>query len=165
MSNSYDPSQWYVIQSGKRKGEALELLMFKDYHFLCWFKENKLKGGKNKNKLQLHLEWLLRQGETRQTKMLCPFCKSEPVKYFSVAYSFNDFSVGSGYTCCRKKECIESLRGMAMGKPVTLLEFKFSNLRRFNKTDARTRISELYRKAFGLDKPLTRKRAFQFFKE
>ncbi len=155
---------WYEFKSGKRKGKVLELLMFEDYNFLHWFYHNKIKGGKEKNRLERHLEWLLSRGEDRQPKMLCPQCNEEPVKYFSVLHSFNDFSIGTFYTCCEKKECKERLRGMAAGKSITLYQFKFSILRRFNKTDAK-RVAELYKRVFQLPKPLRREVAYKFFSE
>lgn len=163
----YQPSGPYVIQSGKRRGRALEMLMFEDYAFLRWFLNYKLDGNaktQNKNILHRHLEWLMERGEDRQPVLICPQCGKRPVKYFSVVYSCDgDISIGPEYTCCDEARCQETLTEMALEKPCRLLPIKFSSLLQFpHKTDQR-RLARLFRSVFGLSGRLTKNQAFRFF--
>jgi len=153
-----------VFQSGKRAGKAIELLMFTDYDFLIWLlRKLDRESGSTKNTLHLHLEWLIQKGENRQTKMICPQCKKQPVKFFSVRYAGDLFSIGSSYTCCKKEECIEKVRAMAAGKWPELLPFRFSVMGNFRLKADKRRIGILFRRVFGLPNPLTREAAFEFF--
>lgn len=162
----YQPSGPYVIQSGKRRGKALEMLMFENYAFLRWFLVHKLNSNKtqNKNSLHRHLEWLVEQGESRQPTLVCPQCGQGPIKYFSVVYNYDgDVSIDSGYTCCDKTECREALAKMALEKTCQLLPIRFSSLLRFSNKSDRRRATKLFRQVFGLPERLTRNEAFRFF--
>lgn len=160
----YKPTGPYAFQSGKRVGQALELLMFTDYHWLKWMLDKLEEESKaKKNRLHLHLEWLLRQGETIQPKMTCPQCGERPVVFFSVAYSLlgSDFAVGTEHTYC--EECRKSVD--TSFKPIDLFSFHFSTLglKEFRYGYSRDQIVGLFKKVYGLPKPLTRERAFEFF--
>lgn len=161
------PERFYVFVSGKNKGKVAELYMFDKYSFLVYMLyrlREEWSGKREKNFLHKHLEWLLRQGETRQTKMLCPQCGLRTVKFFSVRYCYEryDFSIGTEYTCCENNECINTLQGKAMEKIPEFMPFKFSNLLRFEKSD-RPRVVRLFRQAFCLPERLRREEAFKFF--
>ncbi len=161
----YNPDGPYVFQTGKRKGVSVESLMFNDYGFILFLlskirKEKKGEG--EKNKLERHLEWIIARGEDRETEALCPQCKERRVRYFSVVYSFNDFSAAPYYTCCDNRRCIERLEGMAM-KSVSFFPFKFSVLKRFRSKADKKRISSIFKWAFGLEPPLRKEKLFKFF--
>lgn len=164
----YVPTGPYVFQSGKRQGKAAELLMFDDYGFLVWLYrkfESEFNGGRNR--LYCHLEWLLRQGETRQSRMLCPHCQQQPVKYFSVLglHSPDGISIGWEYTCCSAEACIEKVRNWAGVHDPDFLEFRFSRLIRFRTKFDRAEVVQLFRRVFSLPDRLTRQAAFKFFKD
>jgi len=163
----YQPIGPYRIKSGKRKGKVLELLMFNDYSFLLWMfqkLERVSKGGKNE--LHLHLEWLIKKGETRQPKITCPQCGKRPVRYFSVVYERGgDFSIGPYYTCCEDPKCIYELRAQALDKSPQFLPFYFSVIKNFQLKFDQKRIANLFLEVFELPKPLTRKIAFKFFRD
>lgn len=163
---AYTPKEPYVFKSGKRKGKVVELLMFTDYGFLSWLHNkisNKRKGVK-KNQLEKHLEWILKQGETRKPKMDCPICGQNKIKLFSVIRGYNDFSMSAGYSCC--ENCKQKLKGYAAGKMIHLFEPKFSNIKNIAITKGdQKRISQTYRTIYKLPTRLTRKRAFEFFSE
>ncbi len=121
--------------------------------------EAKLKEeGKNKNRLEVFLDWLLERGENRKTRVLCRHCKKRNVEWFSVRYSYGgDFAAGVGFTACG--ECKEEL----LGENVVLYPFKFSVLMGFKGGD-RKRIARLFCSAFDIEK-VQRKRAFDLFAE
>lgn len=163
----YKPDGPYVIQSGKRKGQAVENIMFIDYSWLRWMYDllkSKSQGG-NKNLFHLHLEWLLGRGETRESKIECPVCGKRKAKFFSVRYSGDDFSIGGQYICCEDESCISEIRGMGGEQIPTLYPFRFSVLRNFRRKIDQKRIIELFKKVFCLPERIDRKRAFQFFNE
>ena len=163
----YQPRGPYVFQSGRRAGKTVEHFMFEDYGFLTWFLYgmNRESNGQ-KNVLHQHLEWVLRRGENRKTKMICPQCRVRTVKFFSVLYGYghDDFSVDLHYTCCENGGCREILRGMALGERPVFMPFRFSQLTNFERGDRR-RIAELFKEVFEIPKPLTRGAVFQFFNE
>jgi len=159
------PDGPYVFKTGKRKGISVELLMFNDYGLILFLlskiRREKKEGGQ-KNELEKHLEWIVARGEDRETEALCPHCRENKVKYFSVAYSFNDFSAAPYYTCCDNRKCIEKLEGMTMGK-ASFFPFQFSVLKRFRSKADKKRISNIFKWAFGLEAPLRKEKLFKFF--
>lgn len=165
----YIPTEPYIIQSGKREGKSLEGLMFADYEYLAWqlgmlnqnigwgYSRNK------KNNFHLHLEWLLKQGETRQSPKLCPVCRKNTIKFFSkLDGSGGGFSIGDDYTCCEDKECQNEIKAMAFEKFTDILPLKFSVLKGFSKGDSRY-IGDYFRIFFTLPEHLSSQQAFQFF--
>ena len=170
LKGSYEPSEPYVIKSGKREGKVLELLMFNDYSFLRWHlgKIRREYSGGKKKQYHKHLEWLMAKGENREPKMECPICGQKEVKYFSVRFSrgTNRFSISPRYTCCENSGCQEMLRAKAFGDNLQFFKPKFSNITRITKFKVdQKRIADLYRQIFNLEGRLTREKAFQFFKE
>ncbi len=161
----YIPTDPYVFKSGKREGKCLELLMFEDYQFLHWLYNTNIKGkGVSKNQLELHLEWLLMRGENRQTAMKCPQCNANHyVSFFSVRYSYNDFSIGPQFTSCSNKSCVESLKALSLEKTPAILPIKFSSILTFKLKIDRKRVTNLFRHCFGLPRPLKKDVAFRFF--
>ena len=171
LKDSYEPSEPYVIKSGKREGKVLELMMFNNYSFLRWQlgKIRREYNGGRKNQYHKHLEWLLQRGENREAKIICPVCGEDKVSHFSVRFSRGTrrFSISPRYTCCEKKECREMLRAGAFGDNLQFFKPKFSNVTRITKYKIeQKRITELYKQIFDLStKRLTRKAAFEFFNE
>jgi hypothetical protein len=161
----YRPLGPYFFKTGQRAGECLEVLMFKDYAFLVWLlsRLNNNQRGERKNELHQHLEWLLKRGEEITPKAVCPYCKEYPVRFFSVIYTGNDFSVSSSYTCCEKEECMNAVVSMGLGKRVSFYPVKFSSLLRFSKKD-RKRIVNLFKDILEIKK-LTPQSAFRIFAE
>lgn len=161
----YRPTGPYFFQSGKHRGKALELLMFRDYGFLTWLLNQlnqKVQNGKNR--LHQHLEWLLNQGETRIPKMLCPFCEKKVVNWFSVLGNDRDgYSISPSYTCCDSDECQSRLRAGAWGHDPLFLPFQFSVMKMFHVKFDQRQIGKLFRTVFQLPPRLTAKNAFEFF--
>lgn len=160
------PKSFYVFVSGKNKGGVAELYMFGKYSLLAWIlrkAREEWSGKREKNSLHKHLEWLLLQGETRQTKVICPFCGQNTVKFFSVLR--RDFYPGA--ICCGNGECRNALRSESGEKwlAVELLPFKFSSMLRFRLEPDQRKLARLFKMAFRLPERLTREDAFKFFSE
>lgn len=162
----YVPRSPYVLKTGQYAGKSVEILMFHNYDYLL----NLLKFLKEKNaetQLAVHLAWLINQGETRKTKMLCPNCHEQPVKEFSVLGNVEyGFSIGQDFTCCEDKECRERLIDLAAFKIPQFLPFKFSVLRAFRHKSDQKQITRLFQIVFELPYPLkslTKELAFEFF--
>ena len=164
----YVPTGPYVIGSGKRAGKTLENLMFDDYSHLIWllnFLRNKAKGN-SKNKLHTHLEWLLRRGQGRKPKMLCPHCKQRIVTRFSVlGGGSRGISVGAYYTCCDDDACKDKIDSEASGNSYRFLPFDFIVLKQFQAKFDQKQITDLFRCVFELPKPLKKEKAFAFFND
>lgn len=163
----YVPENPYVIQSGKRAGKCLELLMFEDYSFISWQRKRCDEGCTNPakmNKLHKHLVWLMTQGNMRKSKRICPQCGKNPITHFSVMRSKYGVSVSTNYVCCDNDNCKEKLKGLAFEKTPDILPFKFWVLNYFSSKTDQKMISNLFRKVLGLEERLTREKAFEFFK-
>lgn len=164
---NYHPDGPYTFKSGKRAGQAVEILMFRDYPFLKQFHHylnEKIRNGK-KNSLHLHLEWILERGETRKPLLTCPVCGTEKVKYFFVRRAYDGISANISYTSCEKKACIEEITAMGMSIVPKRYELRFSSLSRFTKKDEKKIVSEIFKKAFLPSGKLSRQRAFELFVE
>lgn len=165
MNSDYSPEGPYVIQSGKHQGECLEVIFFQNYPFLGWLRtkcESGLKDPENKNKLHKHLIWMLRQGENRKAKIICPFCRKNTATHFSVKRNPFGISISVSYVSCSEKECQEKLTDLALGKNFELLPLKFSSLNRFSIKSDRKEVMGFFKKAFGIKGRITREKAFEF---
>ncbi len=163
MQQIWTPSSPYKFESGKNKGKFAEMLMFSNPGLLK-FMLNKLneKNYITKNKLHIHLEWLLARGEDRIHNKQCRICRKEYAKYFSVRYSSYRSvpSFGTEYIFCRKcKDTYRNLEGR-----VRFFEFKWSLLEEVssNKFDQRELV-KFYREIFDIPTRLSAKLAFAFF--
>ncbi len=149
--SGYEPAEPRILQSGKHAGSSLEILMFRDYSYLSFLlrKINEKWIGGSKADFHLHLEWLLDRGEDRQTVALCPFCRMEKVKYFSVLRSRSGLSVGRSYISCEK--CIDELKkSVPAEKQIEILPFRFSVLDRFWRGRDQKTVIDVFLLAFGL---------------
>lgn len=163
--DEYKPVGPYFFKSGERAGKTAEYFMFLDYPIILYML-GKMKKPKPevKNKLHKHLEWLVRQGENREVKKICPQCHDRKIKYFSVLG--NDkygYSFGENYTCCDNNECKQKLISMAGGKTPTLYAVKFSSILKFQIKQDQKLVVRLLRDLFGLPKKITADVAFEFF--
>ncbi len=162
----YNPTGPYTIQGGKREGKALELLMFEDYPFLCWFLHQlNSRVRKEKNKLHQHLEWLIGQGENRPLlERKCQYCGQRPITLFSILGTEEfGYSMGLCYTCCSDPLCMEVLQDEVAGKAVMFLSPCFSNILSFHHKSDQRQFARLLRSFYGLPQRLTRQCAFEFF--
>ncbi len=91
---TYVPVGPYFFKRSKdpeRKKKSLEELMFEEYSWLCnelKMMDSNLREGSRLNEMHEHLRWLLEQGETRRSELLCPYCGKNKIKLFS--YSFKE---------------------------------------------------------------------------
>lgn len=165
LAVAFIPTVPYVIRSGKYKDAAVEILMFNNYPFLkfLYFEMNKNPTAE-KNRLHQHLDWLMRQGENRKTRVLCPQCQQRKLRYFSARGSKRlGYSLSLIFTSCEKPNCIKKLESLSGGTKVELYPFRFSSIAKFrNRTDQRL-VAELLRNAFDLPARLTAEAAFRFF--
>jgi len=159
--NDYSPLKPYLFQSGKRAGESLEVLIFKDYSFLRWLHREILKETPvKKNNLQLHLEWLLERGEEVKTNLLCPICGQNKVEFFYIRRSDGDISLGTSYTSCN--QCIDEAEAMGLNIIPERYPLKFSSLSHFRRGE-RKMVSKLFQQVFLPPGRLTKERAFKLF--
>lgn len=166
----YKPSGPYVIQSGPRMGQVLELLMFNNYPFLRWLlnKIEKEDRGKNReNRLHQHLRWLIAHGEDRPVPTVCPHCCQNPVAKIALSgsrkdgYSRDSFRLRVHTSCA---DCRRELHVFPAGNRQTILDLKFSTIvwRGFRQHD-REQFVQFLKEIFQLPLDLNRQRAFEFF--
>lgn len=163
MTNHYVPVEPYLFKTGSRKGLSVERLMFTEYPFLCFlYAKMNQEESKNPNRLQKHLEWILARGENRETRILCPQCGENSVKFFSVRISSAGMSIGPRYTSCGERDCLRVLASMA-NAPTQVKEFKFSVLDGMGKKE-RKKVAFLFQQVFKIPR-LEKKKIFDFFSE
>jgi hypothetical protein len=167
------PSGPYIFQNPKSKnfGSSVEELFVnpgrkrKDLLFMKSKMERKT--DREKNSLDRHVQWIFEKGEARQPKALCPHCKTEKVKYFSVRYTRLGYSgkksdigcsFGVPYTACN--DCLDKIRGEG-----EIFPFKFSVIDNLPTVYGQKEAIKLFLWAFDLKRPLTRDKLFSFFEE
>lgn len=160
----YRPTGPYVFQSGKKRGKAIEQVMFEDYGYLRFLlnkaQQGVKKGGK-KNKMHLHLEWLLARREDRKVEKLCPHCRQRPIRYISVLGEGRyGYSMGPAFTCCDKEKCKQKL---ITEKTPMFLEPKFSKALVFSKKTDQKQFLGVLKQLFGLQR-VTKEAAHELFK-
>ena len=166
----YQPVSPFRIQTGKRAGKNLEVLMFQPsgYDFLWWWlgeHNAKLTQNSRKNALHRRLEWLLAQGENRPVPKLCPMCKQEPIAFISVVgYAEAGYSMGPEYACCTELECRRRLEAIPWADtPYFLIKPRFSFILWFENKVGREQFVRLLRQIFKLPSRITAQVAFEFF--
>jgi len=142
--------------------------MFKDYSFVNWYlrKMDSMMGGK-RNQLHLHLAWLVRQGENRTAKWICPQCAHDsPINFFlALGQPPGGYTISLQLTCCERQECKENLYYLKKRISDKVLPVRFSSILQFNMKTDRDQVARFLRDAFQLPKRLTKKEAFRFFCE
>ena len=151
--------------------------MFTDYGFVNWYlrKMNAMMGSK-KHQLHQHLGWLVRQGENRTAKWLCPQCAHDtPIKYFLALGDLSGYTLSLQNTSCERQECKENLvilkrgreglRFSQRGNVDKILALRFSSILQFNLKADQNQMARFLRDAFQLPKRLTKESAFRFFSE
>ena len=158
---SYTPEGPYIIKSGKRAGQCLEIMITREYDFLRWWKRllDSESTGDRKNEFHRHLEWLLEQGENRQPKIFCPYCGERRVGLFAVYRNYReektfDFNHAYCRSCFQSKCPPSTVAGEA---------FLFSFFGRRLDSWERSLAIKFFREVFELPKRLTRQKAFEFF--
>lgn len=159
----YQPEGPYVFQSGKKEGKAAEQLMFQDYGYLR-FLLNKAREGVGrdgrKNRMHIHLEWLLARGEDRKVEKLCPHCRQRPIRYISVLGGDRyGYSMSPAYTYC--ENCKQRL---ITDRTPIFLEVKFSEVLNFRRKTDQKQFLGVLKNIFGVKK-LTKEATFKFFKD
>ena len=157
----YTPKGPYIFQSGKHKGQCLEVIIMREYSFLVWLADlldSKSKGG-HKNEFHRHLKWLLEQGENRQPQIFCPYCGERLVSLFALYRDYReekvfDFRHAYCRDCFRDKCHPSTIRGEA---------FLFSFFGRELNSWERPLAIDLFKEVFGLQGRFTRRKAFDFF--
>ena len=163
----YIPNGPYMFQGGKNQGKSVEIMMFTNYGLLRYmFSKMKESNPVVKNKLHLHLEWVLTQGENRTAKNICRVCRERPVKCFSILGTAKyGYSIGSHFACCEESDCRSALVSEAAGTAPLFLPIRFSSIMKFGiKSDQRQFVKAL-RSVFQLPERLTKEMVFQFFSE
>ncbi|MEI6040361.1 MAG: hypothetical protein WCP93_03365 [Candidatus Berkelbacteria bacterium] len=165
----YTPYGPYQFASGKHKGQYLETLMFQNYGFVDWYLKKlnrEISTNGSKNRLHLHLEWLITQGETRIPSMLCPVCGLKPIAQFSVIGDPRiGLSMSTGYAACQcDTECKRHIASMCCGKMPTWKPAKFSSIITFGYKADQDRFTQLLREIYGLTERINAQRAYDFFR-
>ena len=97
--------------------------------------------------MHMHIKFLLVAGDDLQTKIICPFCKTETIKYFLL---LNNNFIHKNLTCCANDKCRKELK-LGHGDDM-LVALKVRNLgMRLLKTKTLRRKAEmLFRQALSL---------------
>jgi len=169
----YEPAGPYIFTNPKSKnyGSSVGQLFMspgrKRSNLLFMKSKMEMKKEREMNTLDKHIQWIFQQGENRRTKVLCPQCKHEKVKYFSVRYTRLGYSgkksdigcsFGVPYTSCEK--CLDKIRGEG-----EIFPFKFSVIDDFPTVYDQKKALNLFLWAFDLKRPLKKEKLFQFFRE
>ncbi len=114
------------------------------------------------NEFFLHLDWLLKRGEDRVCKVICPHCKKVPVECFTYGKVFGGdkayFKKSDSFLFC--SSCAATI------KDKTFYPFKFSVLLKMHTKYQHNYLKEVlpvFKYAFGMEGRLAKEKAFAFF--
>src|SRR6056297_357920 len=165
---AYEPLGPYVLGSGKKAGQAVELIIFHDYR---WLKSlyNKQKRKKvpeeRKNRLHLHLDWLMNKADKAKPLMLCPHCGQKKIELISALGSDKyGFSMGTKFSCCLEAQCKQNLLSWAGGGASLIIPAKIFSVSHFKKRADQKKFIKILRHLYGLEGKLSKEAAFAFFK-
>jgi len=147
-------------------GQSIETMMIQNYEtVLSLIEYLESVGGKSHTVLP-HAKWLVEQGETRKSKVMCYFCKDKPIQNFLVIFikATGEMRISIQDTCCDDDRCRERLMSSEQFHPHNLLPLRFSSIVKFPHTKHRKRVLELFRQVFGI-KSANGQTLFQFFKD
>lgn len=183
----YRPTEPYRFKDGKHVGKIMECLMFTGIFFLhdeYDLIHGKMKNGSIKNEFHDHLEWLLRQGENRRTKILCPYCRDNYITQIAVISNGDGSCIMNlNDVACDNRGCELAVEFRCIKDP-NWVPLKFSSITKkfstpkkrfkpsgpkksFKLSENQKRFVGLLKEAYGFGKgqPGTPKRAFAFFSE
>lgn len=161
------PTAPYFFLTGKNKGNSVECMMFTKRSLLLWMLNQanmRMTPMSTPNKLHKHLMWIMKQGELVKTNVVCRFCGTEKISYFSArgCYTYG-YSVGQYFTSCAT--CLPKLEDATDTKCV-LLPFKFSSISRFGRKTDQVQIGNFFKEVFFPGVPrLDAHKVFELFKE
>ncbi len=157
MEKDYVPAGPRIIQSkdSPKRGQSLEMLMFKDYTWLTTVKaryDAGLTASSKPSDFHRHLMWLVARGEDRVAKRLCPKCGSKIVRNFSHRFDGRNDHI---FAFCGEIRC-----RLLFGRPL-----KFSSILEFRES-ARPAIARFFKDVFLPDCLIMNdEEAFRFFAE
>jgi hypothetical protein len=141
------PSAPWRLKSGRKRGKALECLMFSEPGFVYFLAE------KSKNEaLRAHAQWLVERGEDR-TAPDCSFCQSAEASIILVHADQSGVGLEPGAYC---RACAISMHGNP-------LPIKFSSAVGWPVRADEKAIARKIRVVYGLPERITAEVAFDFF--
>lgn len=199
----WKPDQIYYFKSGKYAGRSMAEIMFEDYEYLQaefkliinkHFNLSPIKQFKmqladyfdlsrtvreHKSDLHKNLEFYLEIGEkgvpNKSGKMICPYCRKEPVRYFALVddHSYG-FAINPKYVSCKDKHCMDQLKRVVYSDYHKLFKnktFKFSVFVEPSVyltyehyfTVHKQKVIELFTQVFNLPKLINPQIAYDFF--
>jgi len=145
MEKSFNPvpAAPYFFEKSKRfPGQSLEELVFtKSASFFSLADQPHHEG----DSMHAHIEFMLSAGDVMETKMLCPYCRQDNVKFFLF---LNHSLITEKLACCDNPRCKHEIK-LGHGDD-SLIAIKIRNLRRFKKKGNRQQAEKLFRHALGL---------------
>ncbi len=164
----YDPKTHYIPKDGFFRGKCLDLMMFYNYREMLWHLERE--SYNSKSSLLRHIDWLIKRGESRLPKLVCPICKKRKVVFFRVDYNFNncygsDFEVDSKKVCCDQLTCKnKNLNSLSSGSRELKKPLFSEILNLAILPEDEKKIGDLYKEIYMLPSKLSHQDAFSFFK-
>lgn len=145
--NVFIPDGPYQFKSGRHQGEYVESFIFKNSAYLFRVKNRDHYAS---DKLDIHLRFIFNAGQKLETKILCPFCRTNKVKCFII---LNSVKLLPGLTCCENSECKNKLKFLHPNHE--LVRFNFQALEIFQKINLRGQAERFFKKVYGLPGKLT----------
>lgn len=146
----------YIFKTGKHQGQPLEDSFFKDFSLVYWLikkRETLLPP------LGQHLDFLLEISKKFETKIICPVCKTNKIKYF---YLLPGNIISEKLTSCDNPDCQQSMKNRY--DVIRTIPIKFEALGQLPKKNLIIRSGKLFKKFYGLPRVLKKETIFNLFK-
>ncbi len=154
-----EPLEPYFFKNSKRfNGMFLESFIFDNSKVFYELEARIVR--EEGDSLSRHIQYLVEASCGLESHILCPFCKTEPIKYLLfLDCSILDLKLSS----CSELNCREALK---QGRSTSrLIPLNLRGLRQFRTEKARKRAELIFRKAFKVGKKTSPIKVFQLFQE
>jgi len=139
------PSAPYFFENSKRfQGRSLEDLLFtQSASFFSIAHQPHHEG----DRMHRHIKFLLTVGDNLETKIICPFCKTETIKFFLL---LNNHLVHQKLTCCANEACRKALKAGHGDDMLIALKVRNLGMKILRTRTLRRKAEMLFRQALGL---------------
>jgi hypothetical protein len=161
----FPPTGPYFFRSGKYEGVSAETLMLRNYGRINFQYKKMISKNDARGYYFNHLNWLMRQGENRIAKAICPWCEynSPVIEFFVVGDSSKGLTMSPRLACCGREECEERIKEEAGYENGRFYPVCFSSIAAFEVRVDRDTTARLLRKLFGIPDRATPRELFEFF--
>lgn len=147
------PSAPYFFENSKCfQGKSLEYVLFNNSS--AFFRISR-RAHHEGDRMHRHIKFLLTAGDDLETRLICPFCKKESIKFFLL---LDNHFVHQKLTCCANEACRKALKAGHGDDMLIALKVINLGMKVLKTKTLRKKVEMIFRQALGL-KPTSKPQA------